>query len=132
MNLNQLIENPQDRSVANIQLVAHAIARESGWWKEYDEMPQQYRKHFIAGKIALMHSEVSEGLEGFRRRKMDEHLPHRPSQEVEFADTIIRILDQAQELGFDIEGAIIEKMAYNSVRPDHKPEARAAQDGKSI
>jgi hypothetical protein len=30
----------------------------------------------------------------------------------------------------DIPGAIAEKLAYNSVRKDHKPENRAAEGGK--
>jgi len=32
--------------------------------------------------------------------------------------------------GFDLGGAIAEKMAFNAIRPDHKLEARAAEGGK--
>lgn len=133
MTVTNLSEQPQDiLTLRGIQRRAHAIARTSGWWDEYDAMPEQYRKHFIAGKIALMHSELSEGLEGYRKNKMDDHLPHRTMLEVEFADTIIRILDQAEQFGFDVEGAVLEKMAYNEIRPDHKREARSSSDGKKL
>ena len=41
----------------------------------------------------LMHSEVSEGVEGLRKNLMDDHLPSYPMVACELADTIIRILD---------------------------------------
>lgn len=116
----------------DIQSICHNLALRSGWWDEYQAMPQEYCKHFIAGKMALVHSEVSEGLEGFRKSLMDDHLPHRPMVEVEMADAIIRILDLAGALNLDVAGALIEKLAYNQRRPDHKPEARAAEGGKSL
>lgn len=126
-------EEPTDiKTFTGLQREAHLRAVESGWWIEYHAGDATLRKHFIAGKIALVHREVSEALEGFRKNKMDEHLPHRKSIEVEFGDAIIRMFDLADELGLDLEGAIIEKMAYNSIRPDHKLENRAAEGGKSL
>lgn len=73
--------------------------------------------------IALMHSELSEALEGERKNLMDYHLPHRKMAEVEFADVIIRILDYCGAYSYDIEGAVREKLAYNTTREDHKHEA---------
>jgi hypothetical protein len=32
----------------------------------------------------------------------------------------------------DLEGAIYEKSAFNTTRPDHKAEVRAAEGGKSL
>lgn len=112
--------------------LTHTLARESGWWREYDEMPEQYRKYFICTKLFLGVSEIVEGLEGFRKSLMDDHLPDRKMLEVELADALIRIGDLAGALGLDIAGATIEKLAYNQQRPDHKPENRAAPGGKQV
>lgn len=82
--------------------------------------------------LALIHSEISEVLEGVRKDKMDDHLPHRKAEEVELADALIRIFDYAGGFNLDIQGAYEEKSAYNKVRADHKKEARLAPGGKKI
>lgn len=82
--------------------------------------------------LALVHSEISEALEGIRRGKVDEHLPHRPSEEVELVDALIRIFDYAGEYGLDLEGAYQEKMQYNADREDHKSSARRYEGGKQF
>lgn len=63
---------------------------------------------------------------------MDDHLPHRKMAEVELADAVIRILDYAEAFGYDIEGAITEKLEYNKHRADHKRENRAKEGGKQF
>lgn len=80
--------------------------------------------------ICLMHSELSEAMEGERKNLMDDHLPHRRMAEVELVDAMIRIFDYAGAYGYDLEGAYREKMAYNAQRADHKPAARLAENGK--
>jgi len=82
--------------------------------------------------IALMHSELSEALEGIRKDKQDDHLPHRKSVEVEMTDAIIRIFDFAGKWGLDLAGAYIEKRRYNNKRADHKLKNRKKAGGKKF
>jgi len=82
--------------------------------------------------IALIHSELSEMLQAERTGERDKHLPHRLAAEVECADALTRLLIYAGFRGFDLDGAMAEKRAYNATRADHKLEARAAKGGKKF
>lgn len=105
----------------------HGAARDAGWWKPGDvENPLMF-----SNKLCLIHSEISEAMEGDRKNLSDDKLPHRPMREVELADALIRICDLAGAYGMDFGGAVVEKMAYNAQRADHKPEHRAAAGGKA-
>jgi NTP pyrophosphatase (non-canonical NTP hydrolase) len=80
--------------------------------------------------LCLVHSEISEAMEGDRKNLMDDKLPHRKMLEVELADALIRIFDIAGAKGLDLGGAIAEKRDFNKVRKDHKIENRLKDDGK--
>lgn len=82
--------------------------------------------------IALIHSEISEAMEGERKNLKDDHLPSRPMVEVEMADAIIRIMDYCGRWNYDIGGAIMDKIHYNRNRLDHKIENRIKEGGKKF
>ena len=100
------------------------------WWQNIDTGEPLVRNK--GELIALMHSELSECLEGERKDLMDDKLPHRKMAEVELVDTLIRIFDYAGAFGYDLEGAYQEKRAFNKVREDHKHEARRIAGGKQF
>jgi NTP pyrophosphatase (non-canonical NTP hydrolase) len=103
-------------NMAALQLLIHSTADEKGWWE--DKSPK-----CIPEKLALIHSEVSEALEEYRRRPLEKITETYYSEggkpeglPVELADVIIRILDLAGALGIDMEGAVLEKVGYNLTR----------------
>lgn len=125
-----------------LQRVCHEASCGAGWWlwmsahgtvdlRSECRNGTRFGKALVAEKLALIHSEISEALEGHRKGLMDDKLRDRPMVEVELADAVIRICDLAGALGLDLGGAIASKLAYNLTRPDHKPEARAAAGGKA-
>lgn len=126
-----------EQSVNDFVAVAHGAAYNSGWWidtetgEDVRTWPPKFFKLWVGTKIALIHSEVSEGLEGHRKDQMDDKLPHRKMFEVELADAMIRIADLAGGLKMDLGGAVSEKLAFNAQRADHKIENRTAEGGKS-
>lgn len=126
------IENSFD-GLQSTTMLCHGLAAKSGWWtdKKTGERlnPEQVN---VAEKLCLIHSEVSEAMEGHRKNLMDDKLPHRKMLEVELADALIRIHDLAGFLGLDLAGATIEKLAFNQQRPDHKMENRLKEGGKAF
>ena len=66
-----------------IQL-CHQAAVQGGWWSNLET---GLRKERNKGELlCLIHSEISEAMEGERKGLMDGHLPQRKMAEVELAD----------------------------------------------
>lgn len=111
------------------QMAAFVHQANEKWW--YDIQKHERIERNVGELLCLIHSEISEAMEGHRKNLMDDKLPHRPMIEVELADALIRILDAAKGLHLDIGGAFIEKMRYNRTRPDHSLEERMKPNGKN-
>lgn len=116
----------------------HANNVAAGWWSDLatgeslTSKQGEPAKRNVPEMLCLVHSEISEAMEGYRKNLMDDKLPHRSMIEVELADAVIRICDMAGGLGLDLEGAINEKLEYNKNRADHKIENRVKENGKKF
>lgn len=136
--------------------VCHGRARAGGWWGERDEAIKNLataealrasggeyfdpalkraKRLVMLEKISmhdLVHSELSEALEGIRKNSADDHLPQYSSEAVEFGDALIREFDYIAGWNLPVAEAFVDKIEYNAQRADHKPENRAKQGGKAI
>ena len=135
------IDAPTIRQAAkDLQHFCHGQAAHNGWWTDMGTgqdlrstgYPKLSPTRNVGELLCLVHSEISEAMEGHRKLLMDDHLPTRTMLEVELADAVIRILDLAGGLGLDIGGAIAEKLLFNSTRTDHKIANRRLANGKKF
>lgn len=118
------------KSINQLSKEIHQENIEAGWWT--DLVTGQKKDRNVGELLCLIHSEISEAMEGYRKNLPDDKLPHRKMFEVELADTLIRIFDLAGAYKLDLEGAIEEKRQYNNKREDHKLENRKKQNGKKF
>jgi NTP pyrophosphatase (non-canonical NTP hydrolase) len=130
---NQLVPVERMKQFLGPGNVLNRLARQvhesnQHWWTDLHTGEPIQRN--VGELLALVHSEISEALEGHRKSLPDDKLPHRPMFEVELADAVIRILDIAGGYGLDLGGAFEEKMKYNATRHDHTREGRLAANGK--
>lgn len=66
-------------------------------------------KYKVPGILCLIHSEVSEALEAFRKND-------RANFEEECADIFIRLLDMTHAMGVDLPNAVLAKLRKNADR----------------
>jgi NTP pyrophosphatase (non-canonical NTP hydrolase) len=97
-----------DRPLFDLSKKIVAVNKKNGWnittpgdWRETD--------YKIPAILALIHSEVSEALEAFRKNDWSNFSE-------ELADIIIRVLDCSGGLGIDIDSAVEEKIEKNKLR----------------
>lgn len=144
-NLNELPPTEDERlSAATLMLntlseIIHGRNVTAGWWTDIrtnetllgkDEYGRDRRN--VPELLCLVHSEVSEAMEGYRKNLMDDKLPHRSMFEVELADVFIRIFDIAGAHNLDLAGAVYEKLNFNRTRADHQIANRMADNGKKF
>lgn len=92
----------EQKSITRLILEAHDTAKAHGWWEK--ERP-------ILELICLMHCELSEAAEAYRKKEGDDHIVE------ELADVVIRIFDLCGSRGWNLERAITDKMEFNKTRP---------------
>ena len=140
MTTQHLCPKTIQTSAENLQWFCHGQAKRNGWWTDMTSGQDLTSKGYplvrpiknVGEQMSLLHTEVSEATEGDRRNKMDDHLPHRTSLEVELADVVIRVFDLSGGWHLDVAGAIAEKLIFNATRIDHTIESRRAVNGKKF
>ena len=130
------IKNIENCSIEEWQTLVNGIATEKGWWEGFEaacaasplqdtsddtEAMTPEAINWIAAKLLLITSEVSEAAECLRkgemRARVDPETKKPEGFEVELADAVIRILDMAEGLGLNLGRAMLLKTEYNRLRP---------------
>lgn len=118
----EFINLVDDEIINDLVDACHGASRAAGWYN--NPKTGEAIERNVPEMLCLIHSEISEAMEGYRKSLMDDHLTERKMIEVELADAVIRIADLCGYLGLDLGVAIVDKMAYNENREDHKIENR--------
>lgn len=123
------LEKDQVRPIDDASRLCHAISVYRGWWHHANGTPLDLN---VGERIALMHSELSEALEGARKDLQSDHVPEFSMLEEELADLLIRVFDFAGAAQLRLGEAFVAKLRYNMTRSDHGHEARGEVGGKQF
>lgn len=128
-----------EAGIEELKTICHQAANDAGWWRHpvtgenVLDLKDQFNITVLkASRVSLMHSELSECLEGIRKNTQSDKIPEFTSEEEELADTIIRILDYSGAYNLRLGEAVVAKLQYNLNREDHKISSRKAEGGKVI
>lgn len=108
--------------------ICYSASKRGGWWTDLETGKPLKRNKLEM--ISLIHSEVSEAVEGIRKGINDDHLPQYPMEDVEMADALIRIFDYVGGWELKTSEAFADKLIYNANRADHKITNRMKDGGK--
>lgn len=131
----QILEQNKSQIIAAVNFLSDVCfgqANAAGWWTDLKTGQSLIGKRNKGEMIALMHSELSEMLEGTRKNAMDDKLPHRKMEETELADALIREFDYSGAHRLPLGEVLFEKLVFNASRADHKRENREKEDGKKF
>jgi NTP pyrophosphatase (non-canonical NTP hydrolase) len=117
-------------TIRDLQNNIHQANVDAGWWTDLETGERKQRNK--GELLMLIVTEIAEAMEGERKDLMDDKLPHRKNAEVELADAFIRILDYCGGFGYDLAGAMQDKLEFNRTREDHKIENRRKKGGKKV
>jgi hypothetical protein len=121
------------RALDDLSRIIHARNVEAGWWSDKDTGLRKERN--MGELLCLVHSEISEAMEGDRKKINDDKLPQYPMLIVELIDALIREFDilgnQMEKTGISISEVFLAKLEYNANRADHKLENRRKAGGKA-
>lgn len=113
-------------TIDQIADAAHANAISKGFHANLGDRTKD--GDFIKDSVCLLHEEVTELFSAYRSGNFNKPcdkadkmiqlgLTPLTCAEEEYADIVIRVLDQCRRLGIDIQKAIEVKHAYNTTRP---------------
>lgn len=146
----------REQIIANMNDLAFQLFEQNkraGWWDDLEainvvaqdlelknKLDAIFKKDFVAfilmllkcQKLTLIHSEVSEALEGVRKGLKDDHLPDVDMFAAELGDVIIRSMDLATAFKYPLSDITVKKIEYNKTRADHQKENRDGKNGKKF
>ncbi len=106
--------------IKQLQTIILDLAKEKGWGTKPEEI-------IFAEKIALIHSELSEALEAYRKGQMD----GRHGVAEELADVLMRTLQLAGIYNIDLEKELLKKIDIDKNRDWDNDQLYIDRDNRS-